>query len=59
MKKNVVILSKPISWVSLMLIVVPPVLYFTDIICVTAMSNLLLTGTIIWFGTAPLWMRGE
>ena len=39
MKKNVVILSKPISWVSLMLIVVPPVLYFTDIICVTAMTH--------------------
>ncbi len=59
MKKNVVILSKPISWVSLMLIVVPPVLYFTNIICITAMQNLLLAGTIIWFATAPLWMRGE
>ena len=59
MKKNVVILSKPISWVSLMLIVVPPVLYFTDIICSGAMGNLMLAGTIIWFGTAPLWMKGE
>ena len=59
MKKNVVILSKPISWVSLMLIVVPPVLYFTDSVTMEMMSLLLLIGTIIWFVTAPLWMRGE
>ena len=59
MKKNVVILSKPISWVSLMLIVVPPVLYFTDSITADMMNLLLLAGTIIWFVTAPLWMRGE
>ena len=59
MKKNVVILSKPISWVSLMLIVVPPVLYFTGNVCTDMMNALLLCGTIIWFVTAPLWMRGE
>lgn len=59
MKKNVIILSKPISWVSLLLIVVPPVLYITDSITADMMNLLLLVGTIIWFVTAPLWMRGE
>ena len=59
MKKNVIILSKPISWVSLMLIVVPPVLYFTDSITTEMMGLLLLLGTIIWFATAPLWMCGD
>ncbi|MGA0899545.1 MAG: hypothetical protein ACO3SO_03975 [Luteolibacter sp.] len=59
MKKNIVILSKPISWVSLMLIVVPPVLYFTDAVTMEIMNALLLAGTLIWFVTAPLWMRGE
>jgi len=59
MKKNVVILSKPISWVSLMLIVVPPVLYFNKAVTLDMMNVLMLAGTIIWFVTAPLWMRGE
>ena len=59
MKKNVIILSKPISWVSLMLIVVPPVLYFTDSVSADMMMKLLLAGTLVWFGTAPLWMRGQ
>ena len=59
MKKNVIILSKPISWVSLMLIIVPPVLYFTDSVSADMMNVLLLVGTVIWFATAPLWMRGE
>lgn len=59
MKKNVIILSKPISWVSLMLIVVPPVLYLTGSVSADMMKLLLLIGTIIWFATAPLWMRGE
>lgn len=59
MKKNVVILSKPISWVSLMLIVVPPVLYLTDSVSFEMMKLLLLVGTLIWFVTTPLWMRGE
>lgn len=59
MKKNLIILSKPISWVSLLLIVVPPALYFTDSIRADMMNLLLLVGTIIWFATTPLWMRGE
>lgn len=50
---------KPVSWVSLLLIVVPPVLFYIDAIGAGLMGQLLLTGTIIWFGTASLWMKHE
>jgi hypothetical protein len=57
--KTLITIAKPVSWASLLLIVVPPVLYFTGSIDATLMNQLLLTGTIIWFVTASLWMKSE
>lgn len=57
--KTLLTLAKPISWASLLLIVVPPILYFTGTIAVSLMNPLLLTGTFIWFITASLWMKPE
>lgn len=57
--KTLVSLAKPISWGSLLLILVPPVLFFTGSINQPTMQTLMLTGTIIWFITASLWMKSE
>ncbi|MDX1679619.1 MAG: hypothetical protein R3242_02710 [Akkermansiaceae bacterium] len=59
MKKNIIIFSKPLSWVSLLLIVVPPILFYVDSIAAETMNALLLAGTVVWFVTASLWMKGE
>lgn len=52
-------IAKPISWASLLLIVVPPILYFTDSISKDLMQTLLLVGTIVWFVTASMWIKSE
>ena len=52
-------IAKPVSWISLLLIVVPPILYFTETICSEMMNALLLAGTFVWFITASLWMKSE
>lgn len=57
--KTLISIAKPVSWASLLLIVVPPALYFTGSMNATLMNQLLLAGTIIWFVTASLWMKSE
>lgn len=57
--KTLIAIAKPVSWASLLLIVVPPVLHFNGSINATLMNQLLLAGTIIWFVTASLWMKSE
>jgi hypothetical protein len=57
--KTLVSLAKPVSWSSLFLIVVPPVLFFTDAINQSTMNQLMLAGTVIWFVSASLWMKSE
>lgn len=57
--KNLLTYAKPVSWLSLLLIVVPPVLYFTGAIEAGLMNTLLLVGTFIWFITASMWMKSE
>jgi hypothetical protein len=52
-------IAKPVSWISLLLIVVPPILYFTGTICSEMMNALLLAGTFVWLITASLWMKSE
>lgn len=57
--KDLISIAKPVSWASLLLIVVPPLLYFTESIGSTLMNQLLLAGTFIWFISASLWMKSE
>ncbi len=52
-------IAKPVSWASLLLIIVPPILHFTGTIEASLMNVLLLVGTFIWFITASLWMKPE
>jgi len=57
--KTLVSIAKPVSWASLLLIVVPPVLFFTGSISQSFMNQLMLAGTLIWFVSASLWMKSE
>lgn len=57
--KTLIAIAKPVSWASLLLIVVPPVLQFNGTINAALMNQLLLAGTVIWFVTASLWMKSE
>lgn len=57
--KTLIAIAKPVSWASLLLIVVPPLLNFNGSIDSSLMNQLLLVGTVIWFITASLWMKSE
>ena len=57
--KILIAIAKPVSWASLLLIVVPPLLHFNGSIDSSLMNQLLLAGTVIWFVTASLWMKSE
>lgn len=52
-------IAKPVSWASLLLIVAPPILFFTGSLSQAMMNHLMLVGTFIWFVTASLWMKSE
>ncbi|WPJ97291.1 hypothetical protein SH580_06165 [Coraliomargarita algicola] len=49
-------ICKPISWISLLLIIIPPFLYFSNTIGEDLLKSLLAVGTLVWFVTASLWM---
>lgn len=57
--KTLISIAKPVSWASLALIVVPPILFFNGSLSQAAMNQFLLAGTVIWFVTALLWMKSE
>ena len=57
--KTLTTLAKPVSWASLALIVVPPILYFNGSLSQAAMNQFMLAGTFIWFISAALWMKSE
>ena len=57
--KTLISIAKPVSWASLLLIVVPPILFFTGSIEAGPMNQLLLAGTFLWFISASLWMKSE
>lgn len=57
--KTLISIAKPLSWCSLALIVVPPILFFNGSITASTMNVLLLAGTFIWFISASLWMKSE
>lgn len=57
--KTLISIAKPVSWTSLLLIVVPPVLFFNDSMAQPLMNQVMLAGTVIWFVSASLWMKSE
>ena len=45
-----------VSYVGLALVIVPPLAYLAGVMEKGAMTNVMLAGTIVWFGSVPFWM---
>ncbi|MBL9129276.1 MAG: hypothetical protein JNL97_16620 [Verrucomicrobiales bacterium] len=50
--------AKILGLLSLAGTIVPPVLFLTQAMSEGAMKACLLVSTVVWFATAPLWMKG-
>lgn len=50
---------KIISGLGLVLTFVPSILVFNGIIDLKVHNSLMIIGLIIWFGTAPFWMKSK
>lgn len=48
-----------LSALALALTVIPSMLVFAGSLSWSAHANLMLAGTLLWFGTAPLWMEAN
>ncbi|MDP0501140.1 MAG: hypothetical protein Q7P63_13685 [Verrucomicrobiota bacterium JB022] len=46
-----------ISYVGLALSIIPPVLVFMGVIDIDFHYTLMAVGMLLWFGTAPFWMK--
>ena len=48
----------PLGLVALGLVIVPPALFMTrSLTDLGTVKVLMLVGTLLWFGTAPFWMK--
>ena len=47
------------SWLALAGILVPPILYFSDVISQPRLETVMLVATITWFVTSPFWMNDK
>ena len=50
---------KIISYVGLGLTVIPAFLVYAGTLTWETHATLMLVGTMLWFGTAPLWMKRQ
>jgi hypothetical protein len=55
---NIKMIAKILGVIALGLTVVPPILYATSSLQDVAMKSLMLGGCVLWFVTAPLFMKG-
>lgn len=50
---------KLVSFIGLLLTVVPSFLVFSELIELSFHKTLMLIGTLLWFFTAPFWMNKQ
>ena len=50
--------AKILGLLSLVGTIVPPILFLTQNLGEGAMKLVMLLSTVVWFVTAPLWMKG-
>jgi len=50
---------KIISFIGLILTLLPALLVFLKLIAFNWHLNLMMLGTMLWFGSAPFWMKKE
>lgn len=51
-------IAKILGLLSLAGTIVPPVLFLTQTLSEGTMKLVMLLSTVVWFVTAPLWMKG-
>jgi hypothetical protein len=52
-------IAKPIGLLALVGTIVPPFLFMLHKLEIGPMQNIMLVSCIVWFMTAPLWMKTE
>jgi len=52
-------LLKILSFLALLIVIVPPAAYLAGKVEKPMMGILMLVGTIVWFLTVPFWMGGK
>jgi hypothetical protein len=55
MKKILII----VSFIGLILTILPSILVFAKVIEMENHFTLMIIGTVLWFGTAPFWMKSK
>lgn len=51
------IIYRTLSFLGLLLTILPSILVFLRLIGLPASKTLMLLGTLLWFSTAPLWLN--
>lgn len=52
-------LALPVGALALLGTIVPPVLFMFHMIGQDPMKNIMLVSCLVWFVTAPMWMKSE
>jgi hypothetical protein len=52
-------IAKPIGLLSLVGTIVPPLLFMFQKLDLDPMKNIMLVSCVLWFITAPMWMKAE
>ncbi len=52
-------IAKPIGLLSLVGTIVPPLLFMFQKLDLDSMKNIMLVSCVLWFITAPIWMKAE
>ena len=55
MKKVLIVLS----FLGLLLTIMPAILVFANVLTMQENFNLMIAGAILWFGSAPFWMKSK
>ncbi len=52
-------LLKIVSWAALAMLIIPPFCVYSGHLDLQTSKHWMFAATVIWFGTAPLWMDGK
>lgn len=52
-------IAKPLGLLALAATILPPVLFMMKLMSLDLMKGIMLAATIVWFVTAPLWMKTD
>lgn len=52
-------IALPLGILSLFGTIVPPVMFMMHMIAEAPMKNIMLVSCLVWFITAPMWMKSE